>query len=795
MMAAFPRPARLLPMVALLVCAEPAWTQQAADLEGLVTDGKGVPVEGVSIQLSSSQKQNLETATSDAKGRFHLTHPGRGLFWLQVSKPGWQERRKQFRITHGDQALHFKFSLVVEATATVEVVSRRGFINFKDIDQGGQDLAGVASSASQGIVTESRLEGRPILRAGETLETVPGVIVTQHSGGGKANQYFCRGFSLDHGTDFATVVAGMPVNLPDNAHGQGYMDLNFLIPELVSGIQYWKGSYLAEQGDFSNAGTANINYVSKLDQANLNLEAGSLGYRRVLYAASTPIGSGNFLYAIEGYHYDGGWDRPDNYRRANTFLRYSTGDGENGWTLSGMGYAGKWNSNHQIPQRAIDEGMIDRFGNLDPTDGGKSDRYALTLDWRHTTNAQQIRFQGYAFKYDMDLWNDFTFFLNDPVRGDQVEQADHRWTYGLHLSDAWSQDLGRVGLDNQVGLQIRKDEISQVGLFQSEAQQRFGTISDDGIQQLQAALYAQSTLRFGQHFRATLGLREDHYNFRVTNHAPVPVDVGPSLVEGHTSANLLSPKLGLAFGPWGSTEFYFNRADGFHSNDARGVVKRQALDGTALEPATPLVKSRAYEIGMRTRPVDAWQTSFSLWRLDMDSELVFAGDTGTTEASRPSRRIGVEWSNDLAPLPWMNVDFDYAFSRARYTDADPVGDHIPEAIEGTGSLGISVKSEDGLSANLRIRYFGPRPLIEDNTVRSQASTLVQARFGWQVNTRFGMSLEVMNLLNAKVNDIEYYYATRLKNETSNPATVDGVMDRMVHPSDPRSIRLTTTWRF
>lgn len=794
MVTALSETALLLSMSAVSFPAWVAATNSPALVEGYVVDGRGLPVEGVAIQVLSDEQVVHAKTVTDINGHFLLEKLDRGLFWLQASKEGFLERRKQIRITHGDQQVHLKFVLTTEAAATVEVVSQRGFINFKDLDQGGQDLAGVASSASQGIVTESRLEGRPILRPGETLETVPGVIVTQHSGGGKANQYFCRGFSLDHGTDFATIVAGMPVNLPNNAHGQGYMDLNFLIPELVSGIQYWKGSYLAEQGDFSNAGTANINYVNKLDRANLNLEIGSLGYRRALYAASVPIGNGNFLYAIEGYHYDGGWERPDDYRRANTFLRYSTGGPENGWTLSGIGYRGMWNSNHQVPQRAIHEGIIDRFGNLDPTDGGKSDRHALTLDWRRTTSSHQTRLQVYAFKYDMDLWSDFTFFLSDPAHGDQVEQVDHRWTYGFHLSESWSQDLGSVGLDNQVGLQARKDDISKVGLFHTEAQQRFGTISDDGIQQVQLAIYAQSTLRFSPHFRVTLGLREDHYAFDVTNHAEVPGGIDPIRLGGRKTANLLSPKLGLAFGPWGSTEFYFNRADGFHSNDARGIVKRQSLSGETLEPATPLVKSRAYEIGMRTRPVVAWQTSFSLWRLDMDSELVFSGDEGTTEPSRPSRRLGIEWSNDFSPWPWMNVDFDYAFSKARYTDADPVGDRIPEAIEGTGSLGISVKNGTALSANLRARYFGPRPLLETNSVRSHASTLIQVRFGWQVNAHVGLSLEAMNLLNAKVNDIEYYYATRLKNEVGSTPP-EGVMDRMVHPSDPRSIRFATTWRF
>ncbi len=761
-------------------------------VEGRVLDARGTKLTGVTVETHGQGEGLGKTTVTDGSGVFRLQGLAVGLYRVRYSKNGYQEGWRSLRVEPQD--LHQQWTLVLAALpgASVEVVSQgSGFLNFRDLDSTAVDLAGVASSASQGVVTEARLTGRPILRPGELLETVPGVIVTQHSGGGKANQYFCRGFSLDHGTDFATTVAGLPVNLPTHAHGQGYLDLNFLIPELVSAIQYWKGSYLAEQGDFSNAAAANVNYVNTLDRGNLSLELGGMGYRRMLYAASTEVGSGHFLYALEDYHNDGPWDRPDDYRRLNVFLRYSQGGPENGFAVSGFGYGGSWNSNHQVPQRALDRRLISRFGTLDASDGGQTNREALTLDWRHTTEGQQTRFEAYISKYEVNLWNDFTFFLNSPAHGDQVEQVDRRWSYGFHLSELWNQEVAGSELDNLAGIQGRRDAISQVGLFPTQAKQRWAPAqADDGIDQVQVSAYAQSTVRFPWPIRAVLGLREDHYLFQVANRAPLPTGIDSKMLQGCKSASLLSPKVTFVFGPWGSTEFYLTRADGFHSNDARGIVQRENLSGAQLQVATPLVRSRALELGFRCKPLDTWQTSLSLVRLDMDSELVFSADTGTTEPSRPSRRIGVEWSNDLSPVPGLNIDLDCAYSRARFRDENPEGNHIPEAIEGTGSLGVSAKNGSGYSVNIRLRYFGPRPLLADDSARSHASILAQVRLGWELTKRIALSLEVMNLLNAKVNDIEYMYASRLRGETA-----EGVVDRMVHPSDPLSIRFTSTFRF
>src|SRR5262249_31257257 len=285
-----------------------------------------------------------------------------------------------------------------------------------------------------GAIPAQQLDARPLMRTGEVLETVPGVVISQHSGEGKANQYYLRGFNLDHGTDFATTVAGMPVNLPTHGHGQGYSDLNFLIPELVSGVQYSKGPYFADQGDFATAGAANINYASVLDRPIVRAGAGDEGFRRALVAASPRAGSGHVLAALEAIQNDGPWVRADNYRKVNGLLRYSRGDAVNGFSVTGLGYRARWNATDQVPLRAIESGRIDRFGGVDDTDGGDTYRYSGSLEWQRSRNNATTKVVAYGIGYDLNLFSNFTFFLNDPLHGDQIHQADHRFITGARAS-------------------------------------------------------------------------------------------------------------------------------------------------------------------------------------------------------------------------------------------------------------------------------------------------------------------------------------------------------------------------
>ncbi|HMN83738.1 MAG TPA: TonB-dependent receptor [Burkholderiaceae bacterium] len=636
---------------------------------------------------------------------------------------------------------------------------------------------GSSDAASQGVITSRLLKTRPALRPGEVLEFVPGMIVTQHSGDGKANQYFLRGFNLDHGTDFATWVAGMPVNLPTHGHGHGYTDLNFLIPELVERIEYRKGPYYASNGDFSSAGSAHVALRRTLDQGFGSVTLGSYGYRRLLAAASPKlVNGGTLLAAVEAQGADGPWENPQSLRKWNGVLRYSDGSRSSGFDLTMMAYHARWNSTDQIPRRAVDAGLIGRFGAVDPTDGGNSDRYSLSGEWRRALADGMVVASAYAIHYRLNLFSNFTYALDNEVDGDQFLQRDQRNVFGGRVARVWYGRLGGLPVTNEIGLQARHDRI-RVGLFDSAARQITATTRDDRVRQSSVGLYGENGITWTPWLRTVAGLRADQYQWKVASNLAVN--------SGNESAGIVSPKLSAIFGPWAKTEYFVNWGRGFHSNDARGTVIR--VDPKTGDPATPvtgLVRTTGYEVGVRSEWLPGLQTSLAVWRLNMGSELLFVGDAGTTEAGRPSRRQGVEWSNRYQPLQWLSFDLDFAVSHARFTDGDPAGDRIPGAVSRVASAAVAVRDVGPWSGSLQLRYLGPRPLVEDGNVTARSTTLVSARVGYRIGKRAELSFDVFNLLNRRVDDIEYFYTSRLRGEA---APVD---DRHFHPAEPRVFRLT-----
>lgn len=635
------------------------------------------------------------------------------------------------------------------------------------------NLIGIADSASQGVVPADRIANVPLLRPGEVLEQTPGLIVSQHSGTGKANQYYLRGFNLDHGTDFAVWLEGMPVNMPTHAHGQGYADTNFLIPELMDRIEFRKGPYFADEGDFSSAGATRLYYARKLPQTIAQLGWGEGGFRRVLLAGSPEATGGQMTYALEAHGYDGPWDSPENLGKVNGLLRWSSGNAEYGFDLLAMAYLAHWDSTDQIPSRSIRSGQIGRYGALDTTDGGETHRYSLSADWRNGL----WQANAYAIDYKLDLFSNFTFFLDDPVNGDQFEQFDRRRVYGGSLARRWEMELAGRPLEQSVGLQARYDDIGKVGLYHTAARQRLGTVRQDKVEQSGVALWWQANWQATERLRAALGLRADRYDFDVDSDNP--------LNSGRADDSIVSPKLGLAWRAGRDTDIYLNWGQGFHSNDGRGsVISVNPADGSPADKVAPLVRATGKEIGLRGAWLPTWHTTLALFRLDIDSELLFVGDAGATEASRPSRREGVEWTNHYRPWNWLYLDADFAMSRARFTDADTAGNRIPGAVEQTASICLAVEREQGWFGSARLRYFGPRPLIEDDSGRSASSVLVNGRVGCRYDRNLTIALDILNLFNRKVADIDYYYESRLAGEAAP------VADIHTHPAEPRTLRFS-----
>jgi outer membrane receptor protein involved in Fe transport len=632
-------------------------------------------------------------------------------------------------------------------------------------------------------VTKQQLDARTVYRPGEVLEATPGLVASQHSGEGKANQYYLRGFNLDHGTDFSTTVAGLPVNMPTHGHGHGYSDLNFLIPELISGVQFSKGPYFADQGDFTTAGSANINYANSLASPIARVTGGGQGFGRALAAASRAAGAGTVLGALEVQHNDGPWRQPDDYRKVNGLIRYSRGDALDGISVTAMGYRGTWDATDQVPARAIADGRLDRFGTLDTSNGGESSRYSASVEWQRTRNNASTKVTAFGLAYDLNLFSNFTYFLDDPEHGDQFRQADHRFVTGGKVTH---RRLGRWKgrpVQQVLGAQVRHDDIGNVGLYHTIRRQPLETVREDAVRQTSAAVFAQNETQWTPWLRTLAGLRADGYRF--------DVDASERLNSGRAHDGLLSPKGGAVLGPWRGTELYVNGGLGFHSNDARGAtITIDPATGAPAQRVTPLARARGAEVGVRSVRIPHLQTSLAVWTLGLDSELIFIGDAGNTEAGRPSRRHGVEWTTYYAPTPWLTFDGDLSLSRARFTDVDPAGDVIPGAVSTVVQAGVAVDGVKNLFGSLRWRYFGPRALIEDDSVRSKGTSLVNLEAGYRLSRGWRVAVDVFNLLDAKHSDIDYFYTSRLPGEPAG-----GVDDIHLHPALPRTARLSVVVGF
>ncbi|HVW11379.1 MAG TPA: TonB-dependent receptor [Bryobacteraceae bacterium] len=766
------------------------WCAWAADVfvSGTVVDVSGAAVAGASVQVQSVNGARLTAVRSDTDGSFTIPSLPVGEYRLVVSRAAFETREVPLTVGAASPA-PLRISLNLAAVnASVSVQGRE------------DDLTGIADSATQGTVGANEIQDRPILRSGEVLETVPGVIITQHAGGGKANQYFLRGFNLDHGTDFAVFIDDMPLNLPSHAHGEGYADMNTVIPELVQRVNFEKGPYYADVGNYGSAGSAHLEFFKTLPRNFFQVEGGMYGYGRAVFGVSEKIGSGTLLVGGEVSHDDGPWNHPDNYLKSNGIVTYSNGDDANGFSITARSYHGTWNSSDQIAANAVPQ--VGFFGTLNPTDGGNSGRYSLQTEW-HRQRANSItKITLYGFHYDLDLFSDFTYYLTDPVHGDQFEQQDKRWVAGLDAHHTIiSQWFGR-NVENTFGVQVRNDWVLN-GLFQTENRERVektdagtgttlpSTTQEDRFTDTETGIYVENKIEWGDKFRTVAAVRGDADYVDVTS-LVTPANSG-------TAGKFLpSPKLSLIFGPWSKTEFYVQGGFSFHSNDARGATQTvQPVSDENPYPNTPasgiplLIPTKGTEVGVRTSALPHLQTTFSLWYLRSASELQQSGDTGgTVPSAQPSNRYGVEWANYYTPLEHLALDFDIADSRAFFTAVDeddaapgsPGGKRVPEAVGLVVSSGVTLHDYKRWTTSLRLRAFGPRDLTSDGIYRSSATVLLNAEVRYKVSEKWSVFAELLNLLNRSDHDIDYAYESQI-----SPASDPGFTD-VFHPVEPIQLR-------
>jgi outer membrane receptor protein involved in Fe transport len=647
-------------------------------------------------------------------------------------------------------------------------------------------LLGAASTASEGIVVNDELALTPAYRVGQLLETIPGLQVTSHSGEGKANQYLLRGYNLDHGTDLATFVNGMPVNETTHAHGQGYTDLNFLIPELATNIKYTKGTYYADEGDFSSVGSVHINYLDRIDN-QVSLTGGTLGYRRLLAGGSTGIADGSLLGALELQHYDGPWVVPDDFRKINAVLRYSRGDEVEGFTLTAMHYHGTWNATTDQPQRAIDGGLISRYGSLDPSDGGDAQRTSLTMQYSSSLSDGQLRANAYAFNNRLTLWNDFTHFLIDPVYGDQEAQHEDRNTLGASVSYEHAAPI--FGLQNTVliGFDTRNDFIDVWRLPTSQRQVISAALDSAGFREADRVRlnavsgYAQTSTHWTDWFRSVLGARYD---------AIYGEDTGTN--SGTASGHLLAPKGSLIFRPLPSTELYLSAGRGFHSDDLRGVTAAQ----TSGVAGAPLVSRQSgEEIGLRQQLSHAFTLTFALYALRAESETTYSPDDGVDFAGPGSRRRGYEVNLTYQAARWLEFYASYSGDHARYTTTyddgtGHPGRYLPNAPFATGSFNVYVKDLGAWSGSLGYRYLSAYPLSPDNAVQGHGYGEWSGDAHYVLGHGWSAGIGIYNITDKKADAAEFWYTDRLRGE---PAA--GIADVHVHPLEGRTARLTIAKSF
>lgn len=658
-------------------------------------------------------------------------------------------------------------------------------VNLESVDVEGRaaDLIGVAESASTGEVGQPEFKYRPLARVGELVEVVPGTLATQHSGSGKANQFFLRGFNLDHGTDFNATLDGVPMNMRSHAHGQGYLDLNSIIPELVDKVDYGKGPYYAEQGDFSSAGYAQFHTFHKLPKGFAKFTGGEYDYYRGVAANSTELGGGDLLYAGEVAFFEGPWVQPEASGKYNGMIRYTIDQDDFGMAINGKAYRSNWTATNQIPQRDVKDRFMSLYGTMDPSDGGKTDRYSLSGNVWSKGDSYKNQMNVYALYYDLDLYSNFTGYLDDPVNGDQINQHERRVVAGADGEQTWFNKVFGFDMDNSVGFQVRYDNISNLSLNHTVNRQFLHSVSVDDVDETSISFYFKNQTHWLPWFRTVSGLRSDTFFFDVTDKLH-PQD------SGSKTSSMVSPKLSLVFGPWADTELFLNFGYGFHSNDARGVTNHyDPFDPSVPTKGAPgLAKQRGAEGGIRTQYVPGLVSTLAVWYLHSDSELLFVGDAGTTEATGPSERYGVEWTNYYKPTDWLTLDADFAFTSSHYLDVPHDLSHIPNSVGQVIGVGAVVMLPYDFFATARVRNFNDMPLNEQGSVYSGNTTLVNLGAGYEYQ-QVKVEVDVFNLFDSKANDIAYYYESRY------PQNADAQEGVMIHPVMPRQVRASLTVSF
>ena len=751
-----------LPLLLLLLSALSAAAHNTGSLRGHVyAEGNGKPLEGVTIFL----KESGASALTDAFGAFLLRDMPEGTFTLQVSAVGYENREQPVKIENS-------------ITTEVDIALKKGPVELQNVTINAQ------RDATHSSISALDMKLRPVNTAQDLLRLAPGLFISQHQGGGKAEQMFLRGFDVDHGTDVAVSVDGMPVNMVSHAHGQGYADLHFLIPELVERMDFGKGPYAIEKGDFATAGWVDFRTRNYLDNSIVKVEGGMYGYFRTMAAINllgTKAAARNEGAYIAGeYAYNRSYfDRPQDFNRLNLTGKYTRQLGRDRLlSITATGFSSTWDASGQVPERAVASGLISRFGEID-AEGGKTSRYHVNAQYTQSLSSHSsIHSNLYLGYYAFDLYSNFTFFLHDSLNGDQIRQKESRIFGGYNGEYATSYTLGGIRMKTKAGLGFRHDETDGSELSHTAGRRvLLNRIAYGDIHETNLYAYVSQTAYLTPSLVLTAGTRFDYFIHSYTDRLQLPEYAAGETKKPHA----FSPKAGIYYNFGKTGRVYFNYGVGFHTNDTRVVVQKP--------PTEILPLARSADLGATIKPFPRLLLAAAVFRLDLDQEFVYVGDEAVVEPSGRTRRLGVDFSARYDVFPWLYADVDLNYTHARAIDEAPGADFIPLAPRFTSIGGLTYRNgKKPFSASVRYRHLGDRPANEDGSVMAPGYTVFDAALNW-TKPRYELGLQAQNLFNTKWNEAQFDTETRLRNEAAP------VSEICFTPGTPFFLKLTAAYKF
>jgi len=750
----------LLPAIAFSCFFQISFCQRATVLGKVLDKQSNSPIPGANIIVDGTARG----ASSNEDGKYVISEVAVGTYDISASAVGLVKQTRRMTIAKAE-TVRVDFSLASDV------------LNFEEVTTTGERTFSAASSE---MLRAIDFELRPKQSAQDMLRLVPGLVIAQHAGGGKAEQIYVRGFDADHGTDINLSVDGVPVNMVSHGHGQGYADLHFVIPEVVKGLEVYKGPYFAQLGDLATAGSVRLQTRESLDRNVVSLEGGKFGTYRTLAMLQLPLESASISSYIAGefFHTDGYFDSRIDLNRFNVFGKVVSRINDNQkLDFWGSAFSSKWNATGQIPIRAVEEGIIGRFGSIDPSEGGRTQRFNANISYISTLeNNSTLLTQAYFSRYLFRLFSNFTFFAVDSLNGDGIEQDDSRFIYGARAEYTTQHSLGSIPAIGLVGTSFRADDID-VQLYHQVKRQRIGTTADALINQKNLSFYGQEELHFSDVVKLQLGLRADIFFYDVEDKIR---DASHTSVSGSVNKSVVTPKANLVVSPSSELDVFFNFGGGFHSNDARAVASNKA--------ERTLPRAWGAEVGFRLKPIERLTLSVAAWGLDLQNELVYVGDEGTTEANGPTRRIGIDIETRAQLLDWLYADVDMTFSRGRFKELPDGENFIPLAPTVTSSGGVTARHSSGMEGSVRLRHVSSRPANEDNSVVAQGYSVFDASIAYSfLNYRIQLTAE--NVFNTNWNEAQFDTESRLLNET------EPVSELHFTPGTPLNVKMKVEYHF